>query len=171
MRKNTTTQVRHHSHTNGSNGKQARFEGASDMSNGVTYNEERLKFTEDTPPLVEDSDEEAAENLQPALTLNQNAPLNGHRRVKMATEDGFLEEFFRNSRLHLISDQKKEMINKIGQLRKNSTVHKYDALELFKKTVRNGSSSFENGVSGYDSEEGKERVSLFIFFVNLAIQR
>ncbi len=53
------------------------------------------------------------------------------KKVKTATEDGFLEDFFQNSRLHLISDQKKEMQNKIGNMRKSMDTHNFEFLDEF----------------------------------------
>ncbi|XP_035703014.1 DNA repair protein REV1 isoform X2 [Folsomia candida] len=59
------------------------------------------------------------------------APVNG-KKIKTAAEDGFLEDFFGNSRLHLISDQKKDMQNKIGTLRKAIDSHTFEYFDEFK---------------------------------------
>lgn len=74
-------------------------------------------------------------NSQPAADTSKISP--SANRIKVATDEGFLEDFFGRSRLHLISEQKKEMQMLIANLRKNIDTHVFTNLEVFQAELKN----------------------------------
>lgn len=87
-------------------------------------------------------------------------------RIKTATDDGFLEDFFGRSRLHLISEQKKDMQLFVQNLRKNIDTHEFPNLKKFEEEYKDNyspdlMSSFHN--------EGKIPFR-FIFSSNIEIE-
>ncbi|CAL8110930.1 unnamed protein product [Orchesella dallaii] len=56
-------------------------------------------------------------------------------RMKTATDEGFIEDFFGRSRLHVISEQKKEMQILVGNLRKNSDSQSCSNLSKFASEI------------------------------------
>jgi hypothetical protein len=86
------------------------------------------------------------------------------KHIKTATEDGFLQEFFKNSRLHLISDQKKEMQNRIGHMRKN-TSHNFPLLDAFEKEEHSSKLNLEK----FDGEVTLMHIDLDCFFVSVGL--
>jgi len=68
--------------------------------------------------------------------VTDDAKQNGKRKqVKMAMEPGFIDDFFKNSRLHLISSQKRDMQCLVGDIRENLKSHKFLGLERFKNDL------------------------------------
>lgn len=107
-----------------------------------------------TPEENADTPHSKDEPAVPQELGKTTSPGNSSKRVKMATEEGFLEDFFQHSRLHLISDQKKEMQNKIGNMRKHMTDHKFDYCDELKQDFN------ENGYLSAEDVESKCIVGL-----------
>lgn len=75
-------------------------------------------------------------------------------RVKVATDEGFLEDFFSRSRLHLISEQKKEMQMFIANMRKiKDVVVTFPGLQKFAAEIA-AKESFNNSFP-FEKDEGK----------------
>jgi len=71
-------------------------------------------------------------------------------KIKTAVDDGFIEDFFGRSRLHLISEQKKEMQILIGNLRKNADAQSCPNLTKF------SSEKGDNEVEGWKNDNGRD---------------
>lgn len=76
-----------------------------------------------------------------------------NKGIKTATDDGFIEDFFGRSRLHLISDQKKEMQVLIGNLRKNIDTHTFSNLQKFEAEIEAINVETGSGLS-FTNDEG-----------------
>ena len=62
--------------------------------------------------------------------------------LRTTADEGFLEDFYNNSRLHLISTMKKEIQSYVAGWRKNLDTHKYPLLEQYKLQVQIGLHEF-----------------------------
>jgi len=110
--------------------------------------------------------------------VNNKAPLvevhgGQSKSLKNASEEGFLEEFFANSRLHLISSHKKQIQNKIGRLRQQrSSQHEFPLFTEFSRSLTSDPQRSQEDVqdsSLTSSQKVLMHIDLDCFFVSVGL--
>lgn len=96
------------------------------------------------------------EQVGPRIEIKETSDSTKSERIKNATDEGFLEEFFSRSRLHLISDQKKEMQIMIANMRKNMSEHNFFNLKGYETEVELSNKNDRNEIDSQE-DSGKLR--------------
>lgn len=93
-----------------------------------------------------------------------------NKGIKTATDDGFIEDFFGRSRLHLISDQKKEMQVLIGNLRKNIDAHTFSNLQKFEAEIEAINIETGSGLSFTNDEGISEQFISLVLVMKISLK-
>ena len=92
----------------------------------------------------------------------------GSGKMKTAAEEGYLQEFYNNSRLHLISTLKKGRQQNVAEWRANVATHKFPLAEKYRRLAQERSNVGSTDIEIQNSDKILFHIDLDCFFVAVA---